>query len=180
MNIEFLAMRVIASNIPQELHDFFNTAKGQTLLIKGASGTGKTTFALELISEFARIKQNSVYVFTRLEEEQIMNNFPIQLLADRIIVEQFEGSNKRKSGLIIPDYLVKKQDKGTIVEVGAGTPFVEMELKIGDVVYFNRGAGVEIQIKDKEYLILRQDQVILPLSGKQGYKIEIKSKKRQP
>jgi KaiC/GvpD/RAD55 family RecA-like ATPase len=70
-------MRVIASTIPQELHDFFNTAKGQTLVIKGASGTGKTTFALELISEFAKLKQKGVYIFTRLEEEQITNNFPI-------------------------------------------------------------------------------------------------------
>ena len=70
-------MRVIVSDIPQELHDFFNTAKGQTLLIKGASGTGKTTFALELIREFAKLKQKSVYIFTRLEEEQIFNNFPL-------------------------------------------------------------------------------------------------------
>lgn len=70
-------MRVFLSNIPQELHDFFLTAKGQTLIIKGASGTGKTTFALELISEFAKLKQNGVYIFTRLEEEQIMNNFPL-------------------------------------------------------------------------------------------------------
>lgn len=65
------------STIPNELHDFFNTAKGQTLLIKGASGTGKTTFALELISEFNKLKQQGVYIFTRLEEEQITNNFPL-------------------------------------------------------------------------------------------------------
>ncbi len=77
MIIKFLAMRLIDSNIPHELHDFFNTAKGQTLLIKGASGTGKTTFALELICEFAKLNQMSVYIFTRLEEEQIFNNFPL-------------------------------------------------------------------------------------------------------
>ena len=70
-------MRVISSNIPHELHDFFNTTKGQTLLIKGASGTGKTTFALELVREFIKLKQKSVYIFTRLEEEQILNNFPV-------------------------------------------------------------------------------------------------------
>jgi KaiC/GvpD/RAD55 family RecA-like ATPase len=70
-------MRAMLSNIPQELLDFFNTAKGQTLLIKGASGTGKSTFALELISEFADMNQLSAYIFTRLEEEQVFNNFPI-------------------------------------------------------------------------------------------------------
>jgi KaiC/GvpD/RAD55 family RecA-like ATPase len=65
------------TTIPNELHDFFNTAKGQTLLIKGASGTGKITFALELIHEFNKLKQQGVYIFTRLEEEQIINNFPL-------------------------------------------------------------------------------------------------------
>ena len=70
-------MRVLVSNIPQELHDFFNTAKGQTLLIKGDSGTGKSTFALELIREFSKSNEKSAYIFTRLEEEQIFNNFPL-------------------------------------------------------------------------------------------------------
>ena len=64
------------SNIPKELHDFFSHAKGQTLLIKGASGTGKTTFALELIYEFAKLNKKSAYIFMRLEEGQIYNNFP--------------------------------------------------------------------------------------------------------
>jgi KaiC/GvpD/RAD55 family RecA-like ATPase len=67
----------MSTNIPQELHDFFNTAKGQTLLINGASGTGKSTFALELTHEFAKLNQMSVYIFTRLEQEQIQNNFPV-------------------------------------------------------------------------------------------------------
>ncbi|WP_455391466.1 ATPase domain-containing protein [[Eubacterium] cellulosolvens] len=82
------------SNIPQELHDFFNTAKGQILLIKGASGTGKSTFALEMVSEFAEPKQKSVYIFTRLEEEQITNNFPIisELWKDKkiLVFDRFE------------------------------------------------------------------------------------------
>lgn len=70
-------MRVTISYIPQELLDFFNTAKGQILVIKGDSGTGKTTFALEMVHEFAKLKHNSVYIFTRLEQEQITNNFPL-------------------------------------------------------------------------------------------------------
>jgi KaiC/GvpD/RAD55 family RecA-like ATPase len=64
------------SNIPNELHEFFGRGQGQTLLIKGASGTGKTTFALEMVHEFAKAKQKGVYIFTRLDEEQIGNNFP--------------------------------------------------------------------------------------------------------
>ena len=71
-------------NIPYEIQEFFDRAKGQTLLVKGASGTGKTTFALELISEFAEKDQKNVYIFIRLEEEQIKNNFPlIQELKDK-------------------------------------------------------------------------------------------------
>jgi KaiC/GvpD/RAD55 family RecA-like ATPase len=82
---------VKSSNIPSELHEFFSHAKGQTLLIKGASGTGKTTFALELIYEFAKKKQKSAYIFMRLEEEQIINNFPfIQQLKKRNFIEVFD------------------------------------------------------------------------------------------
>lgn len=79
------------SNIPSELHEFFDRAKGQTLLIKGASGTGKTTFAIELIYEFARKKKKSAYIFMRLEEEQIFNNFPfIKELQKRDYIEVFD------------------------------------------------------------------------------------------
>ncbi len=66
-----------SSSIPHELHEFFNRAKGQTLLIKGDSGTGKTTFALELIPELMKKNQKNGYIFVRLEEEQVYNNFPL-------------------------------------------------------------------------------------------------------
>jgi KaiC/GvpD/RAD55 family RecA-like ATPase len=79
------------SNIPKELHDFFSHAKGQTLLIKGASGTGKTTFALELIYEFAKLNKKSAYIFMRLEEGQIFNNFPfIRKLQDKNFIDVFD------------------------------------------------------------------------------------------
>jgi KaiC/GvpD/RAD55 family RecA-like ATPase len=79
------------SNIPSELIEFFSRTSGQTLLIKGASGTGKTTFALELIYEFAKMKKKSAYVFMRLEEEQIINNFPfIQKLRGKNFIDVFD------------------------------------------------------------------------------------------
>jgi len=38
------------TSIPKEIRDFFHIDKGQTLLIKGMPGTGKTTLALEIMS----------------------------------------------------------------------------------------------------------------------------------
>ncbi len=79
------------SNIPSELHEFFSHTQGQILLIKGASGTGKTTFALELIYEFAKLNKKSAYIFMRLEEDQILNNFPfVSKLREKNFVEVFD------------------------------------------------------------------------------------------
>jgi hypothetical protein len=37
--------------IPAEIHRFFDIGEGQTLLIKGLPGTGKTTLAFEILNE---------------------------------------------------------------------------------------------------------------------------------
>ena len=37
-------------SIHKEVKEFFHVDKGQTLLIKGMPGTGKTTLALEIMS----------------------------------------------------------------------------------------------------------------------------------
>ncbi len=37
-----------ASSLPKEIYQFFQIEGGQTLLIKGLPGTGKTTLALEI------------------------------------------------------------------------------------------------------------------------------------
>jgi len=53
-------------HIPSEIKEFFSIEEGQTLLIKGLPGTGKTTLALEIINALCE-KKNGMYISTRID-----------------------------------------------------------------------------------------------------------------
>jgi len=62
-------------NIPNEIVEFFNKEGGRSLLIKGGAGTGKTTFALQLLEEMCD-PDHSFYLSTRVSDESLYNMFP--------------------------------------------------------------------------------------------------------
>jgi KaiC/GvpD/RAD55 family RecA-like ATPase len=62
-------------HIPGELKSFFDLEEGQTLLIKGLPGTGKTTLALEIINDLCE-KKNGVYISTRVVPERLYATNP--------------------------------------------------------------------------------------------------------
>ncbi|MBW1649309.1 MAG: co-chaperone GroES [Deltaproteobacteria bacterium] len=86
-------------------------------------------------------------------------------LHDRILVERVEEEAKTKGGIIIPDTAKEKPAEGIIKAVGNGkigddgkkTP---LELKEGDKVLFGKYAGTEIKIEGKEYIVMREDDVL--------------------
>lgn len=61
--------------IPSEIHNFFGVEEGQTLLIKGMPGTGKTTLALEIMSSVCK-KMNGMYISTRVNPLRVYAMFP--------------------------------------------------------------------------------------------------------
>ena len=60
--------------IPLEIHKFFQVEEGQSLLIKGLPGTGKTTLALEIMNCVCR-KMNGMYISTRVNPLRIYSIF---------------------------------------------------------------------------------------------------------
>ncbi len=62
-------------HIPNEIRDFFNIERGQTLLIKGLPGTGKTTLALEIMNALCE-KNNGLYISTRVDPERLYATHP--------------------------------------------------------------------------------------------------------
>jgi len=73
------------SGIPDEIRTFFEGDYGQTLLIKGMPGTGKTAFALTLLST---LKGNGAYLSTRVDPETLYQQHPWikdEIAADDII-----------------------------------------------------------------------------------------------
>jgi len=89
----------------------------------------------------------------------------IRPLADRVVVERIEEEEVKKGGIIIPDTAKEKPQKGKVVAVGPGRKTEEgkvipLDVKEGDIVIFSKYAGTEVEIDDKKYLIMREDEIL--------------------
>lgn len=86
-------------------------------------------------------------------------------LNDRIIVKRAESEPKTPGGIIIPDTAKEKPVEAEVIAVGTGKILENgttqrMQIQLGDKVLFGKYSGVEITINDKEYLILREDDIL--------------------
>jgi KaiC/GvpD/RAD55 family RecA-like ATPase len=61
--------------IPQIILDFFSGSGGRSIILKGAPGTGKTTFALELLAKMKDL-QKVCFISARVEESALKNHIP--------------------------------------------------------------------------------------------------------
>ncbi len=86
-------------------------------------------------------------------------------LGDRIVIEQVETEEKTASGIVLPDTAKEKPQEGRVIAVGSGRILesgerVALEVKAGDKVIFSKYAGTEVKLDGKEYLILRENDVL--------------------
>jgi len=89
----------------------------------------------------------------------------VKPLADRVIVKALEAEEKTAGGIIIPDNAKEKPQKGEVVAVGPGKiadngEKIAMEVKKGDKVLYGKYAGTEVTIDGKEYLIMRESDIL--------------------
>lgn len=84
----------------------------------------------------------------------------IKPLADRVLIEPTEAEAKTSGGIFIPDSAQEKPQKGKVIAIGPGTKDVEMEVKVGDKVLYGKYSGTEINVDNKDYLIMRQSDII--------------------
>ena len=89
----------------------------------------------------------------------------IQPLGDRVLVKALESEEKTKGGIVLPDTAKERPSKGEIIAVGTGKVFEDgtkkpLAVKIGDKILFGKYAGTEVKVKDQEYLILREEDIL--------------------
>jgi len=89
----------------------------------------------------------------------------IKPLADRVVIKVLEAEEKTASGIVLPDKAKEKPQEGEVIAVGGGRILengtrVEMDVKVGDRILFSKYAGTEIKLEGKEYLIMRQDDIL--------------------
>ncbi len=84
----------------------------------------------------------------------------IKPLADRVLIEPAAAEEKTASGLYIPDTAKEKPQRGKVVAVGSGKKDEPMEVKVGDEVLYGKYAGTEISVDNKEYMMMRQADIL--------------------
>ena len=84
----------------------------------------------------------------------------IKPIADRVVIEPSAAETTTASGIIIPDTAKEKPQKGTVVAVGTGKTDYTMTVKIGDTVLYGKYAGTELKLEGKDYLIMREDDIL--------------------
>ncbi len=86
-------------------------------------------------------------------------------LGDRVIVEPIESEEVTSGGIILPETAKEKPQKGAVLAAGPGSrdeqgKRIAMDVKVGDTVLYAKYSGTEVKIKDKKYLILRENDIL--------------------
>ena len=95
----------------------------------------------------------------------------VRPLRDRVLLERVvEESEQKVGGIIIPDTAKEKPQQGKVIAVGSGRvndkgDVLPLDVKAGDTVLFGKYSGSEIKVDGKEYLIVREDEILGVVEG---------------
>ena len=86
-------------------------------------------------------------------------------LHDRVVIRRVEEESKSKGGIIIPDTAKEKPMQGEVVAIGPGGrdeagKLIPIDLKVGDIILFGKWSGTEVKIDDKEFLIMKESDIM--------------------
>jgi len=88
----------------------------------------------------------------------------IKPLFDKIVIEAVESMDKTQSGIVLPGTAQEKPQMARVIAVGPGGIIdgkeIVMQIKVGDVVLYNKYAGSDFKLENKEVTILRQADVL--------------------
>lgn len=90
----------------------------------------------------------------------------IKPLSNNVIIEQLKEEEKTKGGILLPQSAEKERpQQGKVVSVGPGKTnnqgkVIPMNVKKGDIVLFSKYSPQEIKVEDKEYLVLKEEDIL--------------------
>lgn len=89
----------------------------------------------------------------------------IKPLSEKVVVKRAEALKKTEGGLFVPGTAQEAPAEGEVIAVGTGKvlddgTILPMELKMGDMVLFNKFGGVDIKLEGEELIILHQQEVL--------------------
>ncbi|WP_295160565.1 co-chaperone GroES [uncultured Brachyspira sp.] len=81
----------------------------------------------------------------------------IKPLADRVLLKVLEQEEKTSSGILLPDTAKEKTQKAEVIETGDSE---DIKVKKGDIVIYDKYAGIQIKEGDTEYLIVKNEEIV--------------------
>ena len=91
-------------------------------------------------------------------------------LGDRVVVQPSEQDEQTASGIFLPETAKEKPQQGEVIAAGPGGrkdggERIEMDVKVGDKVLYARYSGTTIKLSGKEYLILKETDILAIVEG---------------
>jgi len=83
---------------------------------------------------------------------------------DRVVIKPAPAEEKTAGGIIIPDTAKEKPQRGEVVAVGPGKDGNLMTVQVGDVVLYGKYSGQELSYEGADYLIMKEDDILVVLS----------------
>lgn len=90
----------------------------------------------------------------------------VRPLRDHILIEPLKQEEKTATGLYLPSTAEKERpEQGKVIAVGSGRvdkdgKKVPLEVKKGDRVLFSKYGPNELKVNGKEYLVVREDDIL--------------------
>lgn len=88
----------------------------------------------------------------------------IKPLFDKIVIESLEALDKTPSGIVLTSSAQEKPQQAKVIAVGPGGIIdgkeIVMQVKVGDIVLFNKYSGNDFKLDGKEVTILRQSDIL--------------------
>lgn len=86
-------------------------------------------------------------------------------LGNRVLLEVKKEEEKTASGLVLPDSAKEKPQTAIVVAVGEGRVLdngqrATVEVAVGEEVLFEKYAGSEVKYAGKEYLVVKDTDII--------------------
>ena len=89
---------------------------------------------------------------------------PIKPLADYVVIQQEEATNKTTSGLYIPDSAKEKPKIAKVLAVGPGkvgddNERIPVSVKVGDRVIFGGYSNTAVKVDGAEYILVKEEDI---------------------
>ena len=88
----------------------------------------------------------------------------VKPLGDRVLLKQLEAETKSAGGIILSTSAKEEPQLAKVIAVGPGKvvdgKMTEMQVKVGDTVFYGKYVGTEIKVDGEKYLLMSESDIL--------------------